>query len=137
MRGSSEMITATLRNHSCGEGRRGGEGGGGGGKRRERGERADGMEDCDRQWRFWCDAAAKVQTLLWNRLQGRFFTVCARSCEPTMPPPCPLPISIPPLHSPPSRKGIFLQSRMLTRYIRFNSLQPHRSYFAYILDRRG
>lgn len=31
-------------------------------------------------------------------------------------------------------KGFSPQSCMLTRYIRFNSLQPHRSYFAYILD---
>ena len=58
-------------------------------------------------------------TLLWNRLQGRF-TVYARCLDPANP------ISIPPC------AGIFPQSCMLTRYIRSNSPQPHRSYFAYI-----
>lgn len=43
------MITAALR-LTAAEG--GGGGGGGGGERRE-GGRADGMEDCDKQWWFW------------------------------------------------------------------------------------
>lgn len=75
----------------------------------------------------YCRASRRVDrsaTLLWNRLQGRF-TVCARWLDPTNPIWIPL------------REGIFPQSCMLTRYIRYKTLQPHRSYFAYILDRWG
>lgn len=112
------MIIAMLRLTARGCG--GGEGEGR--KKREEWRTVTNNEDFVAATTGWWRAsrgADRSATLLLNRLQGRF-TVYARCLDPTNP------ISIPPC------AGIFPQSCMLTRYIRSNSLQPHRSYFAYI-----